>query len=322
MRIIIYGIGAIGGAIAVRLALTGHDVVAIARGRQLAAVRETGLALHTPEGIETARFAVHSDPSEVDFQPDDVILMTMKSQDSPAALERLAETGVFDQAVFCFQNGVANERMAQRYFPNVYGVTVMMPAVYQVAGAVAAFGTPKRGLFDIGRYPRGIDDVTIGLCDILNAAGFVASSSDEVMQSKYRKLLANLRNATGAALTDEETDAKWYVRARAEAETVLRAAGIAWEDGESLDRKELMQEGAVAGVDRIGSSSLQSLKRAAGSIETDYLNGEIALLGRLHGIQTPVNTAICRLSRRMAAGAIVPQSLTDADIEREVATSG
>ncbi len=40
--------------------------------------------------------------------------------------------------------------------------------------------------------------------------------------------------------------------------------------------------------------------RGSGAFETDYLNGEIALLGRLHGVPTPVNDALCRSSARAA----------------------
>ena len=43
---------------------------------------------------------------------------------------------------------------------------------------------------------------------------------------------------------------------------------------------------------RRGSSTWQSLARGAGGIEVDYLNGEIGLLGRLHGVPTPVNDAV------------------------------
>ena len=63
----------------------------------------------------------------------------MKTQDTTAALERLRAAGVTEQAIFCVQNGVANERMALRRFPNVHGVTVMMPATFTTPGEVAVF---------------------------------------------------------------------------------------------------------------------------------------------------------------------------------------
>jgi thiosulfate/3-mercaptopyruvate sulfurtransferase len=55
----------------------------------------------------------------------------------------------------------------------------------------------------------------------------------------------------------------------------------------------------IEGRSRAGGSTWQSLARG-GSVECDYLNGEIALLGRLHGVATPVNA---ELQRRIAAAA-------------------
>ena len=48
----------------------------------------------------------------------------------------------------------------------------------------------------------------------------------------------------------------------------------------------------IGGRRRGGGSSWQSLARGTGTIETDYLNGEIVLLGRLHGVPTPVNLGL------------------------------
>jgi 2-dehydropantoate 2-reductase len=103
---------------------------------------------------------------------------------------------------------------------------------------------------------------------------------------------------------------------RAEGEAVLRAARIAFGDVGPADprRKALMRDEPIAGVDRIGSSSAQSLKRHAGSIETDELNGEIVLLGRLHGIPTPVNEWLCALGRRMVRDGTEPGSIPVEDI--------
>ena len=50
-----------------------------------------------------------------------------------------------------------------------------------------------------------------------------------------------------------------------------------------------------------GGSSWQSLARGTGSIEAEFLNGEIVLLGALHGVPTPVNALLQRLAIRAAA---------------------
>ncbi|MGH6861798.1 MAG: ketopantoate reductase family protein, partial [Phyllobacterium sp.] len=234
-------------------------------------------------------------------------LLAMKGQDTAQALLQLKAAGVVEQPIFCFQNGVANEPYALRFFENVYGVTVMLPADFEKPGEVAAYGVPKTGIFDIGRYPSGVDAAVEDLCRILNASGFVANARDDVMSSKYRKLLANLRNIIDAAFADEQLQGEWYRKVRAEAEAVLTAAGIGWDASDALTRSEMIMT-PIPGRERIGSSTLQSVVRGTGSLETIYLNGEIVLLGRLHGRQTPHNAALCSLSEKLASGQLTPKS--------------
>ena len=131
------------------------------------------------------------------------------------------------------------------------------------------------------------------------------------MRWKYRKLIMNLYNALEALLgggpwPDELTSAIGL-----EAESALQAAGIdvatAEEDRER--RGELLTISPVAGGRRGGGSSWQSLERGLGSIETDYLNGEIVLLGRLHGVPTPVNALVQRLAGEAARNKAAPGQL-------------
>jgi 2-dehydropantoate 2-reductase len=70
-----------------------------------------------------------------------------------------------------------------------------------------------------------------------------------------------------------------------------------------------MEFAQIPGAPRGGGSSWQSLARGTGSIETDYLSGEISLLGRTHGVRTPVNALMQRLSAQFAAEKLAPGSL-------------
>ena len=130
------------------------------------------------------------------------------------------------------------------------------------------------------------------------------------MSSKYRKLLMNLRNIIDALLPDMELQDKWHTQARAEAEAVLTAAGIGWDQSEAPARDELAM-GTIPGRERIGSSTLQSILRGTGALETDFLNGEIVWLGRLHGMATPVNAAFCKLSLELASGRMQARTAGD-----------
>ena len=66
-----------------------------------------------------------------------------------------------------------NERATLRLFPNVYAMTVILPADFVRPGEVVAFGTPHPGLFDLGRYPSGRDDTADAIAEQLRAASFV-----------------------------------------------------------------------------------------------------------------------------------------------------
>ena len=101
---------------------------------------------------------------------------------------------------------------------------------------------------------------------------------------------------------DTEEHLAFYRRVRAEAAAVLDAAGIAYAsvEEEKEARGDKIQLVEIDGAPRGGGSSWQSLNRGTGTIEADYLNGEIALLGRLHGVPTPLNDLLQRLANGFA----------------------
>lgn len=321
MRFIVHGVGAIGGTFAAALARAGHDVLGIARGKMLEAVRQQGgLTFRTPAGSALVRFPVVGAPDEVAFRPDDVIFLAMKGQDTATALEALRAAGVTTQAIVCAQNGVNNERLALRLFPNVYGMTVMLPADYVTPGEVICYGTPRLGMLDLGRYPHGLDDNVAAIATAMQSANFAAFPLEQVMPSKYGKLRDNLGNVVEAALGHGSRSGPLIDAIHAEAERVYQAAGIHWVAVGNADprRKGLMEMGAVDGVTRTGGSSVQSLKRATGSIETDYLNGEIVLLGRLHGIPTPLNAGLVAIGHELVQQAARPGSMTEAELRERL----
>jgi 2-dehydropantoate 2-reductase len=318
MRFIVYGVGAIGGTIAAALTLAGREVIGIARGRMLDAIRKDGLLFRTPEGEHRVSFPCHAGPDEIAFRPNDVIILAMKGQDTRDALLALRAAGITDQPVICGQNGVANEREALRLFPNVYGMTVMMPADYTVPGEVNCFGGPKFGIFDLGRYPRGTDAVAEAIAEEFRSANFGVFVLEDVMHSKYGKLLSNLGNVLEAALGPDTDRKALHGKAQAEAEAVYRSAGIAWMavglGTSDLRREGMMEMRPVAGAPRFGGSSTQSVLRGSPSIETDYLNGEIVLLGRLHGVPTPVNAYLVSLGQRLIAERLEPGAIAREEV--------
>jgi len=320
MRVIVFGVGAVGGVVAAALARSGTEVIGIARGRMLEAIRDKGLRLLSPEVDELVAFPCVASPAEIAFRPDDAILLCMKTQDTPPALQALRLAGVTDQPVFCMQNGVANESLALRFFPNVHGITVMLPATYLVPGESVTYAAPKFGLFDIGRFPQGIDAADEQMAEVLAAANFATYLKPDVMASKHGKLLLNLGNISGAAFGTGAADKALRTALRTEALAVFDAAGIPWEDvGDEDPRRALhTRYSPVPGSPGMSNSTLQSLQRG-GSVETDYLNGEICLLGRLNGVPTPLNDAMMALGVRMLREGVEPGTL---DLEDTLSALG
>lgn len=312
MRFIVYGAGAIGGVLGARLAAAGKDVVLIARGAHLEAIRRDGLVVDAPSGRSTLQIPAAAHPAEIEWRQGDVALLAMKSMDTEAALRELAAVAPSETPIVCVQNGVANERAALRMFANVYGVCVMFPAAHLEPGVVQAHSEPITGLLDLGRYPEGVDETAEAIAAAFRDATFESVPRPDLMRWKYTKLLMNLGNSIDALCGRDEDRGDVLARIRAEGEAALAKAGIQftpWETDRER-RGDLLQVKPINGQPRSGGSSWQSLARGTGSIEADYLNGEIVLLGRLHGVPTPVNDLARRLANQAAREGTPPGSLT------------
>jgi 2-dehydropantoate 2-reductase len=302
MRFVVVGAGAVGGVVGGRLAQHGADVVLVARGEHGRVIAERGLTIESGDGSARVDVPVAASVNDVAFTRDDVVLLAVKSQDTMVALDQLRATSVDDVPIVCLQNGVMNEPDALRLFPDVYGVCVMCPSGYLEPGVVQAHASPVAAILDIGRYPHGVDATAEAVSAAFAASTLVSVARPDIMRWKYAKLLMNLLNAVDAVFSPSDGTKRIVELARAEGEAVLRAAGIdhASKEEDAARRGDILQHRPIEGRLR-GSSSWQSLARGAGTIESDYLNGEVVLLGRLHGVPTPVNEGLQGWARRAAA---------------------
>lgn len=311
VRYVIIGAGAVGGTIGGQLAESGREVVLVARGAHLAALRADGLHLTTESGARTIVVPAAAGPDEVDLGPDDVLVLAVKSQDTAATTAQWADRPVAGGGtagerllLVCAQNGVDNERTALRRFAHVAGMCVWLPATFLEPGRVSAAGSPVTGVLTLGSVPAGDPDPELlAVGADLEAAGFRAPVVRDVLAWKYGKLLSNLGNAVEALCGPVRGTARDLLDATvSEARVVLAAAGITPVDHAEESRARAgFTVVELPGVSRGGGSSWQSLVRGAGSIEAAYLNGEIVLLGRLHGVPTPLNATLLRLAEHAAA---------------------
>ena len=303
MRFVVLGAGAVGGVIGARLAQHGHDVVLIARGQHYQAIRDKGLQIESPDETVALPIPVVDHPAAVAWTAEGVILLATKTQDTEAALDSLAAAAPPALPIFCAQNGVANERMAAERFAGVYGVFVWCPADYLTAGSVKVWCSPRSGILHLGCYPSGSNPLAESVAGAFRASTFYAEAKPDIMRWKYRKLLSNLGNAVDALCGTAARGSGLAQRARREGMACLDAAGISPVGDDEEDAARLEREvhpRTIGGVERRGGSSWQSLERRLGTIETDYLNGEIVRLGQQVGVPTPVNALLQYLSQRVA----------------------
>ena len=329
MRYLIIGAGAVGATIGALLTQSGHDVVLVARGPHLEALQRKGLRFATPRGTQVLEIPAIGGPAEIELRPDDVLLLCVKSQDTAAVLDAWAGQPVAGGGfaadllpIVCAQNGVANEPAALRRFANVYGMLVLLPASHLEPGTVTAVSDPVVGVLILGRYPSGVDDVADRIAADLTDSRLSATVVEQVQRWKYTKLLHNLGNAIEAVCGPGDGDAdvdRLRELVTAEGVSVLAAAGIeAADDAEQGAYFGRLTRREVPDAPRYGGSSWQSLSRGSRTIESAYLNGEIVLLGRLHGVPVPVNALLLRLAEQAARNGIAPGAVTAGQILAEL----
>lgn len=300
MAYVILGAGAVGTALAAQFTLAGIPNLLVGRGAQLAHLRDHGLTYRRPSGTIPVALRV-SDLDSLRLAPGDVLILAVKTQDVGDLTARLAQLpGASDLPILTLQNGLESERIAARHFARLYAAVVRTPAIYTQTGKVKVLAEPWFASISLGRWPSGQDAVTAQLAADLSQAGARVEPRDDIRRWKAQKLTYNVRNVV-ELFAGPPAEAQRIAEAlTAEAETVLRAAAL---DPAREDERRVSLSGWTITRDTDepgGQSTWQSFVRGAGS-EVDFLNGEIVLQARLHGLAAPWNAAAQRLARDLAA---------------------
>jgi len=325
-RYVIIGSGAIGATLGAELHAAGRRVLLVARGAQLAALRERGLRYLRPDGEHQIQLPVVGGPDEFELAHDDVLLLATKSQDTEEALRTWAwrpvkgadgapSTAATALPVVTLQNGLDNERAALRRFAVVYGAVVWLPSSRLRPAEVVSPAAPTVGALWLGRYPEPAeaDERLAGIAEDLTSARFLVTVVPDIQRWKAAKLAGNVANALDALYAPSALRSAAARAVRAEARAVLTAAGLPPADLDPVRLRRVVVAQPVPGQDPVRSSTWQSLA-LGGQPETDFLNGEVVLVARLHGRAAPYNAALAERVQRAAAEGIRPGTLTDADL--------
>jgi 2-dehydropantoate 2-reductase len=321
MKVCIYGAGAIGGYLAVELALSGQEVCVVARGAHLEAIQARGLTLRIQGREKVARLAAASDPRA--FGPQDVVICAVKAHQAFECAESFAPLLGRDTAVVTAMNGIpwwyfykAGGPFEGRYLEsvdrggrqwNAIGPQRAIGCVVEPACEVTAPGVIEHHQFN--RFIIGEPDGTRTgrieqFSQALTAAGFDAPVRDNIRWNIWLKLWGNvcfnpISALTGATLgrmignPDLRALCKTMML---ETQAVNEALGVHIPT-EMMDRR--LAGAAAAGDHKM--SMLQDLERGR-SLEIDALVGVVQELGRLTGVNTPMVDAVLALITERASG--------------------
>jgi 2-dehydropantoate 2-reductase len=334
MRFVVCGAGAVGGVLGGQLAKAGYEVVFIDKScPHVEAINRYGLQLKGVHGQHQLAIPAVMQAREVDFRPQDSIILAVKCFQSHAAMAELKQATALELPIFCAQNGVRNEAIAARSFPQVHGMVVLIGAKRLRPGEVVHTGNGPVG---VGTYPSGLSPVAEEVAAALEHTDLPIYTTEHIVAAKWNKLLLNLNNATMGVtgLASQEGWASpeariWMAEVWEEGARVLQAAGIAYEGPPQMGAIEAriaeLRQATVAlevpeAEELKGRSSLwQDLYHQRGKVEAAYFNGEIVALGRRHHVPTPYNEVLLERSIAMAAARELPGKYTISQLRARLA---
>jgi 2-dehydropantoate 2-reductase len=291
MKIAVMGAGAVGGYLGAYLQKGGQDVTLIARGEHLHSIQENGLRIKGENGEFVVPIKATDDVTQVG--PFDLILFTVKSNDTRNAAERITPWLHKDTAVMTFQNGVDNEEV----LAEVLGAHRVISGVAYISSKVEAPGLIRQmGIdkFVFGERNGSKSDRGDFWLRQFQSCGIDADLSTSITVTKWEKLLWNVTFNPITALTFapiKEVTANKHLRTLAErvlneAVTVGRKMEIPLRDKAIAG---ILPSGEVFGNHK--TSMLQDREKGK-RMEVDSICGYLVRKGKELGIETP---AICTL---------------------------
>jgi 2-dehydropantoate 2-reductase len=318
MRIAIFGAGAVGGHIAVKLHQAGENVSVVARGAHLSAIRQNGLTVRSKGHTVTARLPATDKAEELGVQ--DYVIVTLKANALPAAAVEIAKLMGPETTLVTSSNGIPywyfygldspwRDHVVQSVDPQGRLWHLLPPG--QVVGCIVfhAAEVIEPGIvehtysnrFSLGEPNGGDSARTEALSQILSKAGLNAPVCANIRDELWLKLWGNLAFNPMSALTGLTVDrltSRPDLRATARV-MMEEAARVAETLGTSFSMTIDQRIDLTGGVGPHKTSMLQDLERGR-PMEIDALLGAVVELGRLTGKPMPQCEAMLALVRGRA----------------------
>lgn len=318
MKICIFGAGAIGGYMGVKLAQAGADVSLVARGPHLAAMKDKGLTLIEESGTTTVPVTASDNPEDLGQQ--DYVIVTLKAHSVPPVVPKMQPligdyttivSGVNGVPWWYFHklDGPLEGTRLESVDPgnaqwDGFGPDRVLGCVVYPAAEVSEPGTIKHiegNRFSLGEPDGSKSDRAMALSKALAAAGLKAPVRPRLRDEIWVKLWGNLSFNPISALTHATldvlcTDPGTRAVARGmmvEAQEIAEKLGVKF----PIDVDRRIDGGAAVGAHR--TSMLQDLD-AGRPMEIDALLGSVQELGRITQTATPTIDTVLALTKLRA----------------------
>jgi len=316
MKVCIVGAGAIGGFLGARLAASGADVTALARGETLRALREDGWRLQSGDVLTTAP-AIASDRA-ADLGPQDLVVLAVKSPALPGLAPTLGPLLGKSTAVMPAMNGVpwwfchgvrGFEQPLQTVDPG--GAISRAIDISRVVGCVvhASASSSQPGCIRhhfgreliVGEPLRVRSERVRRIADLLAQAGFEVTVSDNIRQAIWYKLWGNMTVNPISAITGATGDmviAEPLVRAFC-SEIMREAAQVGACVGCEISQTPEDRHAVTGKLGAFRPSMLQDVESGR-TVELDALVGAVHEIAGRVGVGVPSIGALLGLARLFA----------------------
>jgi 2-dehydropantoate 2-reductase len=316
-KIVVVGLGAVGGLIAARLARAGHGVHALARGATLAAVRAEGLAL--TEGGRTERYPIEVNDDAAAVGAADLLVIALKAPALALAARSLAPLLGRHTVVLPAMNGVpwwflrtdpCNDSETLAAVDPAGAIAATLPlectlgCVVHLTCSTPAPGQVQHGFGQrliVGEPAGGASARCDAVATLLESGGFTVERSPDVRRDIWYKLWGNMTMNPVSALTGSACDSilddpllrAFMARAMGEAAAIGARIGCPIEQS---------AEARMALTRELGAFKTSMLQDAEGGrpLELDALVGAVREIGARVGVPTPEIDTLFALTRRMA----------------------
>lgn len=293
MRIAIFGTGGAGGYFGAQLARAGEDVVFIARGEHLQAIREHGLRIETSAGEITVRAEATDDPEDVGLV--NVVLVGVKTWQVPDAARAMRSMLAPETFVVPLQNGVEAASQLSAVIGAKHVLGGLCGTISRVVGPGKILSIGETNFIKFGELNNKPSERAGRLHQAFARAGVKAEIPPDIQAATWEKFIfvapyggigAVTRAPAGVIRSLPETR-RMLEEGMREILSVARARHISLADG--------AVEKSMGLMDSLAPDATTSLQRDISGgkpSELEAWNGAVVRLGREVEVPTPLHEFI------------------------------